>query len=663
MTSLDFLIVAAFIAYAVGSGLRNRRTASRNLDEYFLANRSLSGWQAGLSMAATQFAADTPLLVTGLIATAGIFALWQLWIYALAFLLMGFVLAPGWRRAGVLTDAELTEVRYGRRPATVLRGIKAVYFGTIFNCTVLAFVFFAAAQIAEPFLLWHVWLPDGLFLPVVDLVEWIGVPLTIGPPDDPAVWTHTASNLISILLILAVATFYSTTGGLRSVVATDVLQLAVMLFGTAAFAAVVVTEVGGLGAVTERLHALFAGGGPGGILPEQILAFTPDRARDASAAVLLLFGLQWLIQINADGTGYLAQRSMACRSDSDAKTAAVVFTFTQVLLRSLLWIPLGLGLLVLFPPDPGLTPASGLLQADREATYVRGMAELLPPGVKGLMVTGMLAALASTVDTHLNWGASYWTNDIYKRFVCQLWLGREPSGRSLVWVARGSNVLLVGIALAIMTQLTSINAAWQTSLLLGAGMGVVLILRWLWWRMNAWAEIAAVLTSLFAAPLLMVYLGDDQHALRLLLVAAFATAAALIAVRVAGPEDPTRLAAFYRKVRPVGFWGPVARDAGAAADDGPSRLGRALAATGACAVSIFCLLVGLGSWLAGSPAPTWLPFEAAWQGGLIVAGVALVPLWYRLGYRDTGSLSSRSGRDADHPADTQDTSSAESDLG
>ena len=211
------------------------------------------------------------------------------------------------------------------------------------------------------------------------------------------------------------------------------------------------------------------------------------------------------------------------------------------------------------------------------------MAELLPAGVKGLMVTGMLAAL--------------------------------------------------------------------------------LVLRWIWWRMNAWAEIAAVLTSLVAAPLLMVYLGDDQHALRLLLVAAFATAAALIAVRVAGPEDPTRLAAFYRKVRPVGFWGPVARDAGAAADDGPSRLGRALAATGACAVSIFCLLVGLGSWLAGSPAPTWLPFEAAWQGGLIVAGVALVPLWYRLGYRDTGSLSSRSGRNADHPADTQDTSSSESDLG
>ena len=634
MTSVDFLIVAAFIVYAAGSGLRNRRAASRNLDEYFLANRGLPGWQAGLSMAATQFAADTPLLVTGLVATAGLFALWQLWIYALAFLVMGFVLAPGWRRAGVLTDAELTEARYGGRPAAVLRGVKAVYFGTVFNCTVLAFVFFAAARIAEPFLSWHAWLPEEVFLPVVDFARGVGVPLSGGPPDDPEVWTRTASNLISLLLVLAVAAFYSTTGGLRSVVATDVLQLAVMLAGTAAFAAVVVAEAGGLGAVPERLRAVFAGGGPGGIRPDEILAFTPDRARGASAAVLALFGLQWLIQINADGSGYLAQRSMACRSDRDAKTAAVVFTFTQVLLRSLLWIPIGLGLLLLFPPDPGLAPEA--LPADREATYVRGMAELLPAGVRGLVVTGMLAALASTVDTHLNWGASYWTNDVYKRFVCRSWLGREPGGRSLVWVARGANVLLAGTALAIMTQLSSINAAWQTSLLLGAGMGVVLVLRWIWWRMNAWAEIAAVLASMAAAPALMVWLDDGRHALRLLLAAALATAAALAAVRIAGPEDRARLVAFHRRVRPVGFWGPIAREAGAPADDGPRRLGRALAAAGSCALSVFCLLVGLGSWLADSPAPVWFPFDAAWRGGLIAAGAALVPLWHRLGYRDGG---------------------------
>ena len=632
MALLDLLIIAAFVIYAISSGLRNRRAASRNLEEYFLAGRSLPGWKAGLSMAATQFAADTPLLVTGLVATAGIFALWQLWIYALAFLVMGFVLASSWRRAAVLTDAELTEVRYGHVAATVLRGIKAVYFGTIFNCTVLAFVFFAASKIAEPFLLWHVWLPDGIFLPLVDLVQWIGVPLTIGPPDDPEVWIRTASNLVSILLILGVATFYSTTGGLRSVVATDVVQIAIMFLGTAAFTAIVVREVGGFGAIAERIHDRFGTGGPGGILPDQILAFTPDQAHDASAAVLLLFALQWLIQINSDGTGYLAQRSMACRSDADAKTAAIVFTFTQIVVRSLLWIPLALGLLVIFPPESGLPP--GLIQADREATYVRGMAELLPPGIKGLMVTAMLAALASTVDTHLNWGASYWTNDIYKRFICQLWLNKEPSGRSLVWVARGANVLLVGIALVIMTQLTSINDAWQTSLLLGAGMGVVLVLRWVWWRMNAWAEIAAVLVSLVVAPLLMAYVDDEQQAIRLLSVAVLSTVAALVAIRVAGPEDRQLLVTFYRKVRPVGFWGPVAVDAGVASDDGPQRLWRAMAAVGICGLSVFCLLVGIGTWMAGSPSPAWFPFDTLWKTGLVLAGVALTPVWLRLGYRD-----------------------------
>ncbi|MCZ6729868.1 MAG: Na+:solute symporter [SAR324 cluster bacterium] len=628
MQFIDVLIIAAFVAYAIGSGLWNRSRASRNLEEYFLAGRSLPGWQAGLSMAATQFAADTPLLVTGIIATAGIFALWQLWIYALAFLLMGFVLASSWRRAGVLTDAELSELRYGSRPAAALRAIKAIYFGTIFNCTVLAWVLFAAARIAEPFLRWERWLPPGVILPVAEFMQWINVPLTVGAPDDPQVWLRSASNLISILAILTVTAFYSTTGGLRSVVATDMVQIGVMLLGTLAFAVIVVDKVGGLGAIREQLYENFAAGGPGGILPGQILAFTPDQAKQASFALLFLFALQWLIQLNADGTGYLAQRSMACRSGRDAKQAALVFTFTQVLLRSLLWLPLGLGLLLLFPPDAAL-PA-GLLQAERESTYVRGMAELLPPGVLGLMVTAMLAALASTVDTHINWGASYWTNDIFKRFICQQWLKREPSGRALVWVARGANLLILLIALLIMTQLSSINQAWQTSLLLGAGMGVVLILRWLWWRVNAWAEIAAVLVSLVAAPLLMLMMEDQ--ALRLLSMAVLSTLAALAAMRIAGPEERGRLLEFYRRVRPPGYWGPIAEAAGDPAREGARRLWRALGAMAACGLSVFCLLVGLGSWLVGSPAPVWFPWETAWQFLLVMAGLALTPLWYKLGF-------------------------------
>ncbi|MCH8885810.1 MAG: Na+:solute symporter [SAR324 cluster bacterium] len=644
MHTIDIAIILVFIAFALVSGLRNRGKASRNLEEYFLAGRTLSGWKAGLSMAATQFAADTPLLVTGIIAVSGIFALWQLWIYALAFLLMGFLLAPGWRRAGVLTDAEFSELRYGGRPAAVLRTVKALYFGTLFNCTVLAWVLFAAAKIAEPFLLWEAWLPAEVFAPVAGLMEWVGVPLTAGaaddPGNDPTVWTRSASNLISIAALLAVTAFYSVTGGLRGVVATDLLQFALMMAGTLAFTWIVVDKVGGLGAVTSRIFDLFGDGGPGGISPGQILAFTPGAAKDASFGLLALFSLQWLIQLNSDGTGYLAQRSMACRSDRDAKVAAVVFTYAQVLLRSLLWIPLGLGLLALFPPDAGLSGA--MLQADREATYVRGMAELLPPGILGLVVTAMLAALASTVDTHINWGASYWTNDIYDRLICRGWLKREAGGRELVWVARASNLLILAIALLVMTQLTSINQAWQASLLLGAGMGTVLILRWVWWRVNAWAEIAAIGASVVLAPVLMMTV--DDPATRLLAIAAGSTLAALAAIRLAGPETRDKLIHFHQKVRPAGFWHPIARDAGGGADaetthdDGPRRLWRALGATFVCGFSVFCLLVGIGSWLAGSPPPVWFPWKLPWVGLLIALGCLLTPLWVRLGFSEADDI-------------------------
>ena len=224
MRTVDVLIVVAFVAYAVTSGIRHRRQASKNLEEYFLAGRTLPGWKAGLSMAATQFAADTPLLVTGIVAVSGVFGLWQLWIFAVTFLLMGFVLAGAWRRAGVLTDAELTEVRYAGTPAAVLRAVKAFYLGTIINCVSLGWVLFAAAKIAEPFLLWNVWLPPGLFDVAVVAVEWVGVPLSLGGLDDPEVWIKTASNAISLGLILTVTLLYSATGGLRSVADTDVVH-------------------------------------------------------------------------------------------------------------------------------------------------------------------------------------------------------------------------------------------------------------------------------------------------------------------------------------------------------------------------------------------------------------------------------------------------------
>jgi len=630
LETIDIIIVLSFVLYAITSGLRAKGQASKNLEEYFLAGRSLKGWQAGISMSATQFAADTPLNVMGIIAVSGIFALWQMWIYALAFLMMGFVLASSWRNAGVLTDAELTEIRYGKRPAAVLRGFKALYFGTLFNCIVLAWVFFAGAKIAEPFLLWHQWLSPSFFNPVVQVVEWMGVTLATVSQDDPDVWIKTASNFISIFAIIAVTTFYSATGGLRAVVRTDIAQFVIMMVGTTLFAWFVIKEVGGLPAMTQKIQAQFANGGPGGIRPNEILAFTPTQAKDVSFGLLALFALQWLIQLNADGTGYLAQRSMACRSEKDAKIAAVVFTVTQVILRSLLWLPIGLGLMLIYPPDMSMSVEQ--MTPLREVTFVWGMAELLPPGVKGIMLTGMLAALASTVDTHINWGSSYWTNDIYKRFVCQAWLNKKPSDRSLVWVARGSNFLIIGIALAIMTQLKSINQTWQISLLLGAGMGVVLILRWIWWRMNAWAEIAAISSSLIFAWILMVYYPDMEHAWKLLIMAIISTVAALLAIQIKGPEDKKRLQEFYKRVRPPGYWGPIARSLNINPNEGPRRLWRGVSAMFVSAFSFFCILTGLGTLLVGGPSPIWFPWVEIWIILLLILGTVLTPVWWRLGF-------------------------------
>ena len=251
MHTIDAVIVLAFIAYSVRSGLQYHRIASVSLTEYFLAGRQLGGTLAGVSMAATQFAADTPLLVTGIVATSGIFGLWRLWIYGIAFLMLGYLLAPSWRRARVLTDAELSELRYGGRAATILRGVKAVYFGLVFNCAVLAMVLLAAARIAEPFLIWHAWLPPEVMEPIVALVRALDVPLSQAPGDER--WIRSADNFISLFTILAVTTFYSTTGGLRSVVNTDILQFGLALDGTAVYAYYAVHAAGGWDAVLAQL--------------------------------------------------------------------------------------------------------------------------------------------------------------------------------------------------------------------------------------------------------------------------------------------------------------------------------------------------------------------------------------------------------------------------
>lgn len=616
---LDLLIVGAFIAYSLNAGLRARSKASQGLQEYFLAGKTLKGWQAGTSMAATQFAADTPLLVTGLVATAGVFALWRLWIYGLGFLLLAFVFAAAWRRAGVLTDAELTQVRYSGRGVTPLRLLKAVYYGTVINCVVLAMVLVAAVRIAEVFLPWHNWLPAAVFQPVVGFIESSGLRLGESVTGlAPAVMG--ANSLISIFLILAFTATYSITGGLRAVVETDVVQFAVAMVGTVLYAWFVIDAAGGLSGLAGRLADLYGAEQAG-----RMMSFSPpDGPGDLLMPFLVLIGLQWLFQMNSDGTGYLAQRFMACRSERDARLSAVVFAWLQIFLRSLLWVAIALGLLVLYPFGADELGTEGFAAA-REILFVRGIDDLLPPGARGLMLVGLLAALASTVDTHLNWGASYWSNDVYGVF-CSHVLKRTPKGREQVAVARLSNVLVLVIAMAIMANLGSIQTAWFISLLFGAGMGSVLVLRWLWERINLYSELAAIAVSLVTAPLLLYFLGTepDDEWIRLGLMALVTTTAAILVTFVTPPTDDDTLKAFYMRVRPYGFWGRTARLCDENSRTPLRALRRPAWAAAAGAVSLFSLLVGTGRLLFPTPETgallTWL---------CIGIGLAWVPVWLR----------------------------------
>ncbi len=611
---IDLLIVVVFIVYSVSAGFRARPAASRSLEEYFLAGRTLRGWQAGLSMSATQYAADTPLLVTGLIATGGIFTLWRLWIYGIAFLMMGFLLGPAWRRARVLTDAELVTVRYSGGVVAALRALKAIYFGTVINCTVLAMVLVAATRICEVFLPWHEWLPGALHAPLRDAVGRGGLLFASGlTAVDPA--TATANNLISIVCILAFVALYSTTGGLRSVVATDIVQFALAMAATLVYALFAVAHAGGIGPMLEALAGLY-----GSARTNEILSLSPGAA-GTLLPFLTLIALQWLFQMNSDGTGYLAQRTMACRTDRDGIMAGFVFTWSQVLVRSLLWLPIGVALLVVYPYAPAEASGEGFTAA-REALFVTGIREMLPAGFRGLMLTGLLAALASTIDTHLNWGASYWSNDLYKGFVCERALRRRPASREMVLVARLSTAVILLISLAVMVNLGSIQTAWQVSLLFGSGIGSVLVLRWFWERINLYSEAAAIAASLVLAPVVLLTVQEEW--LKLLIMSALSTAAVLAVTWLTPGTDPAVLESFYRRVRPAGLWRRTAARAGLNPGE-PARAFRAGAfLVAATAASLYLVLIGATKLLLpapGSPGPWgWI-----WLG----IGIASVAVWWR----------------------------------
>lgn len=610
---IDLIIVIAFVAYSVSAGFRAKSKASKNLVEYFLAGRTIPGWKAGFSMAATQYAADTPLLVMGLIATGGIFMLWRLWIYGLAFLMMGFILGRAWRRSMVLTDAEFTEIRYSGKGVLALRGLKAVYYGTVINCTVMAMVLVAAIRISETFLLWHEWLPASVYDTLLQWVKGIGVSLSSGVTGLDT-WVATTNNIVSIVIIIAFVTLYSTTGGLRSVVATDIVQFSIAMIATLIYAIIAVSKAGGIGGMVDKMVALY-----GEVRTSEILSFSPN-SWNAFLPFLVLIGLQWFFQMNSDGTGYLAQRTMACRTDRGARHAGFIFTVAQILVRSLFWLPIGVALLVIYPYDPAAASGETFV-ASREILFATGIKDLLPPGIRGLMLTGLLAALASTIDTHLTWGASYWSNDIYKRIVNEAWLKRKPSSKELVIIARLSNLLILTIALTIMANLGSIQTAWYISLLFGAGMGSVLVLRWLWERINLYSEVAAIATSLVVAPIILFTIEDEW--LRLLLMSAASTVAVVVVTLLTPETKHSILDRFFQRVNPLGFWRRTAQRCGVGAETPVKQFKRGAYLVLTTALTIFLLLVGIGKLIVPSPSSSTL-------FALVLIGLGLVSmkLWW-----------------------------------
>ena len=606
---IDLIPVIIFVIYSIWAGFRSRREASRNLRDFFLAGGKVTGWKAGVSMAATQYAADTPLLATGLVATGGIYLLWRFWIYGFAYLLIALVFAECWRHSRVLTDAELTELRYTGKGALILRVLKAIYYGTIVNCFFLAMVLTAAVRIAEVFLPWHKWLPDNLYNIVLSLIN--SMDLNLGSSATGIAPQYAAANgLISIFLIVLFVLLYSAVGGLRAVVMTDVMQFLFIMVGTVIYAIIIVIKAGGLSEIGARLTEIY-----GQVRSIKFMALLP-RSHNVLFPFLMLIGMQGLFWISSDGSGYLAQRSMACRSDHDARVAGILLGWLQILVRSLFWLLIGIGLLILYPFTTQEAASKGFAAA-RELTFVLGIRDFMPVGLKGIMVTGILAALASTVDTHLNWGASYWSNDIYKRLICKSWLKRKAADRELVMVARFSNIIILIISLFIMFNLGSIQATWFISLVFGAGIGGVLMLRWLWDRINLYSEIAAIVMSLIIAPIILVTV--DREWIRLAIMVLTSLAAAIGITFITPSTAREVLQNFHQKVRPFGWWYQSGAGTKKDLDKFIDRLKYIIFMT----ISLFLILIGFIRILI--PVSWISPF---WGWITLLLGLFLIPIWW-----------------------------------
>ncbi len=548
MTALDYAVLAIYCAATFALGTYFARRGGESVSAYFVSGRSLPWWLAGASMAATSFAADTPLWITGIMRRGGgIAANWYWWSFLFGHVLAIFVFAKLWRRSEVLTNVEITEVRFSGRAAAALRLLKSIYLAIPINLGVVVWCTLAMQKILEA---------------------------TLG-----------VSRFEAVVLCLAFSAGYCFLSGLWGVVATDLPQLLVGLAGAVALAWCALAEVGGLRGLSERLAALY---------PERhadLVAFFPpgELFGPAATGFLTYVGVLWWSSRNVDGGGALVQRMLACRDERHAAGATLLFVLVHYAVRTWPWVLAALASFALFPlggggaagaagagAHPALASVAERVARDPEFAYP-AMIALLPSGMRGLVVASLFAAFASTVDSFLNLSASYLLNDFYRRFV-----RRNASERHYIRVSRLLVLALAGGATAVSYYASSIDQVFSFLLAFSGGIGLVYIGRWFWWRVNAFSEIAAMLASGATATALSIAgwtpPAFDPVPFRLLVTVAVTAAATLAATLLTRPTDRRTLVAFYRRVRPGGFWGPVRAEAGVAPEVQKNMLAKMMAA-------------------------------------------------------------------------------------
>jgi len=560
----DWAAVAGYLLITLILGLYFRSRSGKSTEDYFVSGRNVSWWLAGTSMVATTFAADTPLVVTGLVYRNGIAGNWFWWSFLPSGMMTVFLFARLWRRSGLLTDVQFAEMRYAGKPAAFLRGFRALYLGLLMNCLILGWVTKAMTAI---------------------------VAISLGVSESTSKW-------ICVLVLIPFTGLYVTLGGLWGVLWTDLFQFVLKMAIVIGIAWYAVDALGGMHSMLAKLDAMRVAAGPTASDPT---AFFPDFSRSFTYQAIwalpvitfvVFLGVQWWAfwypGAEPGGGGYIAQRIFSARDERNGLLSVLWYNVAHYALRPWPWILAALAVVVLYP---------GLAQP--EPAYMRIVAEHVPHALRGLVFAGFLAAFMSTVATQLNWGASYLVSDFYRRFV-----KRDGTEQHYVFASRLATVLLVIISAYVSAQLGSIVSGWEWVLIIGAGTGGVYLLRWYWWRINAWSEIAAMATAIVvtvALKWLKPFSGDGVvlFAKTSLATTALTTVAWIAVTFLTKPEKEDVLVKFYRKVRPyIAGWKAVAQ----LAPEVPQTrdLGRNLLSWALGCGMVYLALFGSGKMLLGN---------------------------------------------------------------